>query len=58
MEAEHDYRIAGHFGTYKTIGRVRAKYFGLKWMSISQNMFELAMCANVARPLDIRSLGY
>ena len=30
MEAEHDSRIAGHFGTYKTIGKVRAKFFGPK----------------------------
>ena len=27
MEAEHDSRVAGHFGTYKTIGRVRANFY-------------------------------
>jgi len=27
MEAEHDSKIAGHFGTYKTIGRVRATFY-------------------------------
>jgi len=27
MEAEHDSKIAGHFGTYKTIGRVRANFY-------------------------------
>jgi len=29
-EAEHDSKIAGHFGTYKTIGRVRANFYGPK----------------------------
>jgi len=27
MEAEYDSRMAGHFGTYKTIGRVRANFY-------------------------------
>ena len=27
MEAEHDSKIAGHFGIYKTIGRVRANFY-------------------------------
>jgi len=27
MEAEHDSKIAGHFGTYKSIGRVRANFY-------------------------------
>jgi len=27
MEAEHDSRMAGHFGTYKTISRVRANFY-------------------------------
>jgi len=27
MEAEQDAKIAGHFGTYKTIGRVRANFY-------------------------------
>jgi len=27
MEAEHDPKIAGHYGMYKTIGRVRANFY-------------------------------
>ena len=27
IEAEHDARMAGHFGTYKTIGRIRANFY-------------------------------
>jgi len=27
MEAEHDSHMAGHFGTYKTIGRIRANFY-------------------------------
>ena len=27
MEAEHDSKIAGHFGTYKSLGRVRANSY-------------------------------
>jgi len=27
MEAEHNSRMAGHFGIYKTIGRVRANFY-------------------------------
>jgi len=30
MEAEHDSKIAGHLGTYKTIGRVRATFYSPK----------------------------
>jgi len=30
MEAEHDSRMAGHFETYKTIGRIRANFYGPK----------------------------
>jgi len=30
MEAKHDSLIAGHFGTYKTIGKVRVNFYWLK----------------------------
>jgi len=30
MEVEHDLPSGGHFGTYKTIGRVRANFYGPK----------------------------
>ena len=30
MEAEHDSKIPGHFGTHKTIGRVRANFIPLR----------------------------
>jgi len=35
MEAEHDSRIAGHFGTYQTIGRVRANFY---WPKMDENI--------------------
>jgi len=34
-EAEHDSKIAGHFGTYKTIGRVRANFY---WPKMDENI--------------------
>jgi len=37
MKAEHDSKIAGHFGTYKTIGRVRANF---DWPKINANITE------------------
>jgi len=37
MEAEHDSKIAGHFGTYKTTGRVRANFY---WPKIDENITE------------------
>jgi len=37
MEAEHDEKIAGHFGTYKTIGRVRANFY---WPKMDENIIE------------------
>jgi len=33
MEAEHDSPRAGHFGTYKTIGRVRVNFY---WPKIDE----------------------
>jgi len=35
LEAEHDLKIAGHFGTYKTIGRVRANFY---WPKMDENI--------------------
>jgi len=37
MEAEPDSKIAGHFGTYKTIGRVRAN---IDWRKMDENITE------------------
>jgi len=37
MEAEHDSKIAGHFRTYKTIGRVRANFY---WPKMDENITE------------------
>ena len=37
MEAEHDSSIAGHFGTYKTIGRVRVN---LSWPKMDEHINE------------------
>ena len=37
MEAEHDSKIAGHFGTYKTIGRVRANFY---WPKMDEHITE------------------
>ena len=36
-EAEHDSRMAGHFGTYKTIGRVRANFY---WPKMDEQITE------------------
>jgi len=37
MEAEHNSKIAGHFGTFKTIGRVRANFY---WPKMDENITE------------------
>jgi len=37
MEAEHDLKIAAHFGTYKTIARVRANFY---WRKMGENISE------------------
>jgi len=37
MVAEHDSKIAGHFRTYKTIGRVRANFY---WPKMGENITE------------------
>jgi len=37
MEAKHDSRMAGHFRTYKTIGRVRANFY---WPKMDEQITE------------------
>jgi len=56
MEAEHDSNIAGHFGTYKTIGRVRANFYWPRWMKILPSTFALVMYVNVIKLSGKRSL--
>jgi len=41
MEAEQDSRIAGHFETYKTIGRVRANFY---WPTMDEHITEYISC--------------
>ena len=44
MEAEHDSRIAGHFGTYETIGRVRVNFF---WPKMDEHIAEYVRTCDV-----------
>jgi len=46
MEAEHDSKIAGHFRTYKTIGRVRANLY---WPKIEENITEYIRSCDVCQ---------
>jgi len=46
MEAEHDSKIAGHFGTYKTIGRVRANFY---WPKMDENITEYVRSYDVCQ---------
>jgi len=46
MEAEHDSKIAGHLGTYKTIGRVRANFY---WAKLDENITEYVRSCNVGQ---------
>jgi len=46
MEAKHDSNIAGHFGTYKTIGRVRANFY---WPKIDENITEYVHSCDVCQ---------
>jgi len=46
MEAEHDSLMAGHFGTYKTIGTVRANFY---WPKMDEQMREYV---NASRKLS------
>jgi len=46
MEAEHESKIAGHFGTYKTIGRVRANFY---WPKMDENITEYVHSCDVCQ---------
>jgi len=46
MEAEHDSKIAGHFGTYKTIGRVRANFY---WPKMDENITDYVRSCDVCQ---------
>jgi len=46
MEAEHDSKIAGHFGTYKTIGMVRANLY---WPKMDENITEYVRSCDVCQ---------
>jgi len=46
MEAEHDSKIAGHFGTYKTIGRVRANFY---WPKMDESITEYVRSCDVCQ---------
>jgi len=46
MEAEHDSKIAGDFGTYKTIGRVWANFY---WPKLDENITEYVRSYDVCQ---------
>jgi len=46
MEAEHDSKIAGHFGTYKTIGRGRANFY---WPKMDEHITEYVRSCDVCQ---------
>jgi len=46
MEAEHDSRMAGHFGTYKTIGRIRANFY---WHKMDEQITEYLCSCDVCQ---------
>jgi len=46
MEAEHDSKIAGHFRTYTTIGRVRANFY---WPKMDENITEYVRSCDVCQ---------
>jgi len=46
MEAEHASKIAGHFGTYKTIGRVRADLY---WTKMDEHITEYVRSCHVCQ---------
>ena len=52
MEAEHDSRIAGHFGTYKTLGKVKANFY---WPKMEDYIIEyVRTCDTCQRSKSIR----
>jgi len=46
MEAEHDSSLAGHFGTYKTIGRVRANFY---WPKVDEQITEYVRSCDICQ---------
>ena len=46
MDAEHDLMLAGHFRTYKTIGRVRASFF---WPKMDANITDYVRSCDVCQ---------
>jgi len=46
IEAEHDSKIAGHLGTYKTIGRVRANFY---WPKMDEKITEYVHSCDVSQ---------
>ena len=46
MEAEHDSRMAKHFGTYKTIGRVRANFY---WPTMDEQITEYVRLCDICQ---------
>jgi len=46
MEAEHDSQIAGQFGTFKTIGRVRANFY---WPKMDEHITEYLRSCDVGQ---------
>ena len=46
MEAENDSRMAGHFGTYKTIGRVRANFY---WPKMEEQITEYVCSCDICQ---------
>jgi len=50
MKAEHDSKIAGHFGTYKTIGRVRANFY---WPKMDKNIAENVRSCDVCQRIKV-----
>ena len=46
MEAEHDSKIAGHFRTYRTIGRVRANHY---WPKKDESITEYVRSCDVCQ---------
>ena len=45
-KAEHDSKIAGHCGTYKTIGRIRANFY---WPKMDENITEYLRSCDVCQ---------
>jgi len=46
IEGEHDSRMAGHFGTYKTIGRVMANFY---WPKMDEQIMEYVRSCDICQ---------